>query len=51
MWSVGYYGYSWSSTIPAGSTSAHNLNFDYGGIHPNNLYGRAAGFQLRCLQE
>ncbi|MDE6499222.1 MAG: hypothetical protein K2K83_00765 [Rikenella sp.] len=48
---VGYGGYSWSSAIPTGSGDAHNLNFNYGGIRPNNGYYRAYGFQLRCLQE
>ncbi|MDE5944580.1 MAG: hypothetical protein K2G93_03225 [Rikenella sp.] len=50
MYNVGNSGYSWSSTIPTGSTNAHNLNFNYGGINPNNNNNRAYGFQLRCLQ-
>ncbi|MDE5945490.1 MAG: hypothetical protein K2G93_07920 [Rikenella sp.] len=51
MYVVGYGGYSWSSTIPTGSTSAHYLRFYFGGISPNNGSYRAYGFQLRCLQE
>ncbi len=49
LYHVGDHGFSWSSTI-AGS-NAHNLHFNYGGIHPQNNSRRAYGFQLRCLQE
>ncbi|MDE6499896.1 MAG: hypothetical protein K2K83_04245 [Rikenella sp.] len=51
MWNVGNYGYSWTSTIPTGSSNAYYLNFNYGGIYPNSNINRADGFQLRCLQE
>ncbi|MDE6499563.1 MAG: hypothetical protein K2K83_02515 [Rikenella sp.] len=52
MWFVGVYGVNWSSTIPTGSHHAHNSDFNYGEIYPNNYgNGRAYGFQLRCLQE
>ncbi|MDE5945593.1 MAG: hypothetical protein K2G93_08460 [Rikenella sp.] len=49
--SVGRDGYSWSSTIPTGSTNAHYLDLSYNEIHPNYLEYRAYGIQLRCLQE
>ncbi|MDE6499156.1 MAG: hypothetical protein K2K83_00425 [Rikenella sp.] len=51
MYYIGYSGYSWSSTIPSGSTNAHHLDFYYGGINPNYTHSRAYGLQLRCLQE
>ncbi|MDE6499332.1 MAG: hypothetical protein K2K83_01325 [Rikenella sp.] len=51
MWGVGSSGYSWSSAIPAGSTSARNLSFGYDWISPNSRSYRAGGLQLRCLQE
>ncbi|MDE6500213.1 MAG: hypothetical protein K2K83_05870 [Rikenella sp.] len=51
LYAVSSYGYSWSSTIPTGNTSAHSLNFSYGRIYPNNSNYRSYGFQLRCLQE
>ncbi|MDE6499915.1 MAG: hypothetical protein K2K83_04340 [Rikenella sp.] len=51
MYNVGYGGYNWASTIPAGSTYAHALNFHCGGIYLNHSNTRANGFQLRCLQE
>ncbi len=50
LYNVGNAGYIWSSTIPTGSGNAHNLNFNYGGINPQNNNNRAYGFQLRCLQ-
>jgi hypothetical protein len=51
LYHVGYAGYIWSSTIPAGSGDARTLGFGYGGISPQSSNGRAYGFQLRCLQE
>ena len=48
LYSVGVYGFSWSST--ASGSNAHNLGFSYGGVGPQNSDGRAFGFQLRCLQ-
>ena len=51
LYSVGHAGYVWSSTIPAGSGSAHYLDFYYVRIVPQHLNSRAYGFQLRCLQE
>ncbi|MDE5945421.1 MAG: hypothetical protein K2G93_07555 [Rikenella sp.] len=51
MWYAGRSGYSWSSTIPTGSTDASHLSFSYGGIGPNNSSHRTYGFPLRCLQE
>ncbi|MDE6500101.1 MAG: hypothetical protein K2K83_05280 [Rikenella sp.] len=51
MYNVGRYGFNWLSTIPAGSTNAHNLGFYSGGVGPNNGGYRAYGFSLRCLQE
>ena len=49
LWAVGYYGYSWSSSI-AGS-EAHFLSFGYNGVYPQGNDNRARGIQLRCLQE
>ncbi|MDE6500405.1 MAG: hypothetical protein K2K83_06855 [Rikenella sp.] len=51
MQSVGSHGYSWSSSMPAGSAEAHNWLFYYNGPHPNYSNARGYGFQLRCLQE
>ncbi len=51
VWYAGRSGYSWSSTIPTGSTDASHLSFSYGGIGPNNSSHRTYGFPLRCLQE
>ncbi|MDE5944261.1 MAG: hypothetical protein K2G93_01590 [Rikenella sp.] len=48
MWNVGRNGYSWSSTVTG--TNAHFLNFNYGGVNPNDNNNRANGLQLRCLQ-
>ncbi len=51
LYDVGGAGYIWSSTIPAGSGSAHYLYFGYGEVSPQSSNGRAYGFPLRCLQE
>ena len=51
LYAVGSNGYSWSSSIPAGSTNAHYLSFYYSWIYPQNSVSRAYGFQVRCLQE
>ena len=51
LYDAGGAGYIWSSTIPAGSGSAHYLYFGYGGVSPQNYVSRGYGFQLRCLQE
>ena len=51
LYDVGGAGYIWSSTIPAGSGSAHYLYFGYGGVSPQNYVSRGYGFPLRCLQE
>ncbi|MDE5944579.1 MAG: hypothetical protein K2G93_03220 [Rikenella sp.] len=49
LYAVGNNGYSWASSVTTG-TNAYNLNFNYGGINPNNNNNRANGLQLRCLQ-
>ncbi len=50
LWSVGYYGYSWSSSVRG--TSADHLDFGSGSIRPQNSDGgRTSGLPLRCLQE
>ncbi|MDE5945616.1 MAG: hypothetical protein K2G93_08580 [Rikenella sp.] len=49
-YAVGGNGYSWASSVTAG-TYAYYLDFRYGGIYPNSNYYRASGLQLRCLQE
>ncbi len=49
LWSVGDYGFSWSSF--ASVDDACRLNFYGGGVYPQNNGCRAYGFQLRCLQE
>ncbi|MDE5944586.1 MAG: hypothetical protein K2G93_03255 [Rikenella sp.] len=51
MWRVGRTGFSWTSTIPTGSTHAHRPYFDYDGVYPNSSNHRAHAIQLRCLQE
>ena len=50
LYSVGYYGYSWSSTVAASGYSAHSLNFYTQGLNPTNTNNRANGLQVRCLQ-
>ena len=49
LYSVGVYGFSWSST--ASGSNAHNLGFSYGGVGPQSYSNRAYGFPLRCIQE
>ncbi|MDE6499652.1 MAG: hypothetical protein K2K83_02975 [Rikenella sp.] len=49
LFRVGYSGYSWATAVVG--TYAHNLNFNCGGVYPNDGSGRATGFPLRCLQE
>ena len=49
LYSVGDYGFSWSSF--ASGDDACRLNFYGGGVYPQNNGCRAYGFQLRCLQE
>ncbi len=51
LWLVGYYGYSWSTSILSGSSSARFLYFGYDGVSPQGNSYRAYGFPLRCLQE
>jgi hypothetical protein len=46
---VGSSGFSWSAA-EAGSNASY-LSFDVNGVYPQGSYGRANGFQLRCLQE
>ena len=46
---VGSSGFSWSAA-EAGSNASY-LSFDVNGVYPQGSYGRAYGFQLRCLQE
>ncbi len=48
LWNVGNNGYSWSSTVAG--TNARFLNFNSGGLNPQNSNNRANGLQLRCLQ-
>ena len=50
LWLVGYYGYSWSTSILSGSSSARFLYFGYDGVSPQGNSYRAYGFPLRCLQ-
>ncbi|MDE5944129.1 MAG: hypothetical protein K2G93_00890 [Rikenella sp.] len=50
MYAVGTYGYNATSSVTAGP-STYSLNFQYGGIYPDNSGGRARGLPLRCLQE
>ncbi|MDE5944156.1 MAG: hypothetical protein K2G93_01025 [Rikenella sp.] len=50
MWSVGSYGYSWTS-FTSDSYYGYHLDFRYTRIYPSTTTYRANGFQLRCLQE
>ena len=50
LYNVGHYGYSWTSSVTAGSY-AYRLHFNPDGFNPGNDYHRSYGFQLRCLQE
>ena len=49
MYNVGKAGYSWSSSVPAGS-NAYGLNFNNTVLNPQGSHNRANGFQVRCLQ-
>ncbi len=49
LYSVGDYGFSWSSSIAG--TNAHYLGFYYSWLSPQGSGHRATGLQLRCLQE
>lgn len=49
--SQGVFGYYWSSSVPAGSTSASNVDFGSGGTLNTSTYNRANGFSVRCVQE
>ena len=50
LYSVGYYGYSWSSSAyPWGSNGAYNLGFSSGGVYVSNYY-RGYGFRSEALQ-
>ncbi len=54
LWSVGTYGFGWSSSIPVATQVAHRAYFLYFScdwIRPDDSYGRAGGLLLRCLQE
>ena len=52
MWyRVGHSGFCWTSSISVHNTSAHYLNFGYGGINPQSNNYHAYGFPLRCLLE
>ncbi len=46
-WNNGYY---WSST-PNSATNAYSLNFNSGGVNPQNNNVRGYGFPVRCVQE
>ncbi|WP_300851239.1 hypothetical protein [uncultured Rikenella sp.] len=47
--SVGYLGYSWSSSIS--DLNGQNLNFGITWLDPSRADYRVYGFQLRCLSE
>ncbi len=49
LWSVGTYGFGWSSA--EADTNARFLYFSCDWIRPDDSYGRAGGLPLRCLQE
>ncbi len=49
LWSVGYSGYSWSSTVSG--SNVRFLDFGFYGVYPQHSNYRAHGFPLRCLQE
>ena len=49
LYNVGNNGYSWSSSVPAG-TNAYYLNFNNTVLNPQNTTNRANGLQVRCLQ-
>ncbi|WP_294599105.1 hypothetical protein [uncultured Rikenella sp.] len=47
--SVGYSGFSWSSTV--NGANSINLNFHVTWLNPYYADHRGYGFQLRCLSE
>ena len=49
LWYISQYGCSWTSVVS--SNDANYLNFYYEGIGPQATAHRAAGCQVRCLQE
>jgi hypothetical protein len=49
LYSIGDYGYSWSSLVSEGN--AYHLGFGADWLLPQGNLNRAYGFQLRCLQE
>ncbi len=49
LYSIGDYGYSWSSLVSEGN--AYHLGFGADWLLPQGNLSRAYGFQLRCLQE
>ncbi|WP_299458329.1 hypothetical protein [uncultured Rikenella sp.] len=49
LWSVGNFGYSWSSAVS--STSGVFLDFGTQYLLPSNVSSRGRGLQLRCLSE
>ena len=49
LWSVGYSGYSWSSTVSG--SNVRFLDFGFYGVYPQHSNYRAHGFPLRCLQK
>ena len=51
LYYVGYYGFSWSSTVAASGYYAHSLGFDPQGLSPTDTDYRACGLQVRCLME
>jgi uncharacterized protein (TIGR02145 family) len=40
----------WSSSVPAASTNASNVNFNSAGKLNTNTNNRANGFSVRCVQ-
>ena len=48
LYRVGHAGYIWSSFASGGN--AYRLNFNNGGVNPQDRGNHANGFQLRCLQ-
>jgi uncharacterized protein (TIGR02145 family) len=46
-WNNGYY---WSAS-PNSATNAYSLNFNSGGVNPQNNNVRGYGFPVRCVQE
>ena len=50
LYHAGSYGYTWMST-PKSTAIGYTLGFLSGGVHPNNVYPRAAGKPVRCISE